>query len=207
MPQNGAHEFPAGQLHHGPAIDHSGGHTCHAAHIFAADEVRLDAAPANGTSRTAGNAAHIVACRTGYMAKIIGVQKDTHIHTAANAAHIATFSFHHTPVEAILNDGLCLVSTQSKLGKLACQIILRVQLIVDAHGTGNAAGIDIAGDLALIDASANLAGLYRIDVRIGGVFDQTTGSSVHHLVHQEHGGGKHLIKCLVNGIELLLGLL
>ena len=80
----------------------------------------------------------------------------------------------------MLHDRLRLVYAVKHGGGLLC-IVLRVQLVFDGHGAGDATDIQVGLHGSVVRAAADLAERHGVDVLVRGVLKNIRGVGIRHI--------------------------
>ena len=116
----------------------------HAAHIVPAGQAALAPAVPNTAPGGAGNAAHVVAVATGDGTVVLTATHPPQVHQADNAAGIVLFSGDLSRIDAGGDHGFGLIPEVQRAVSLLDQVVLRIKVVLNGHGTHNPGHIDIA---------------------------------------------------------------
>ena len=164
-----------------------------AADILLAAERALGKAAVHRCAGETGDAAGIAAVfvRDGAGRRLTRSQI-AEVHAADNAADIAALAGHIAGVDALLDDGAVLILLAVDVRKMARDIVLGVERVFNGHGTGDAAGVDVAVHRAAVAAERYLTERDGVDIDTRGVDDQIARAA-----GERGDGGEHRVRELV----------
>ena len=129
--------------HQGVAVYQGGPQPGHAAHIVSAGQAALAPAVPDAAPGGPGDAAYIVAVTAGDSAVILAVSDPSQIHQADDAAGVVLLAGDLSRIDAGGDHGLGLIPEVQRAVALLDQVVLRIKVVLNGHGTHDPGHIDI----------------------------------------------------------------
>ena len=196
---------------HCAAVFHGLAAAYDAADLFRAGKAALGAAFAHDRLAGTSHAAHTLGVLGVHGAKAVAADGRAHLHAAHDAACVFLLRGHGAVVGAVTHDHTGFKGKVQRLAAIDGKVILGIQVVLAGHGTGDAAGVDVGVDIALVDAVGDLSlhvllGVLVRDivdevVRVGGDVPAGAGKRLADLVHLGRDGAD----VVDEGLQVVVG--